>query len=109
MTDGKHTPGPWEYAAGDVIDREGRVIAELYDGNGEPRLGKAARLEADTNGRLIAAAPEMLEALRPLAAEPCHAQMSERVGKHCTMPPDIGSCRSCAARAALVKAEGRET
>ena len=59
-----HTPGPWEWDKGDsyyeafwtVFSREGHEIAEVA------RFGP----ESDSNGRLIAAAPELLEALEIL-------------------------------------------
>jgi hypothetical protein len=61
----KHTPGPWEakretdYVPAQVW-AEGRQIAEVY---GESREVRAA------NARLIAAAPELLNALRDIIAE----------------------------------------
>ncbi len=78
ITDGKtaynredypvHSPGPWSVTAGVVPDRKGRLIVE--DCHGNPVCATSARgvqgrvpiMEA--NAKLIAAAPEMLEALR---------------------------------------------
>lgn len=56
----KHTPGPWTVTketrvqAGDIIFRQEHSVGKTYE-------------ELDANARLIAAAPELLEAL----AEPC--------------------------------------
>ncbi len=67
----KHTPGPWRYTDGGIIDNKpsrghaGLEIADVYgvdcyDGRG---LGDANPQEAKANARLIAAAPEMLKEL----------------------------------------------
>ena len=55
----KHTPGPWRYEyepgfCGELIAANGTIIAEFIS---EPR---------PPNARLIAAAPELLEALQGL-------------------------------------------
>jgi hypothetical protein len=52
-----HTPGPW-FSASYVVGSDKGTIANAYN----PRLGD----EGEANARLIAAAPEMLEALRRL-------------------------------------------
>ena len=63
MSNPKHTPGPWTFDAGnrDVVRTETGcnpiLIAQLY---------KDSRTEA--NAHLIAAAPEMLEALKKIHA-----------------------------------------
>lgn len=66
-----HTPGPWivihESRAQSrwiVGDNEGGSIADC-----EPPGPWISRDEADANARLIAAAPEMLEALQALVAQ----------------------------------------
>lgn len=56
----KHTAGPWRYElekgfCGDIIASNGKIIASFID---EPSADDA---------RLIAAAPELLEALRSLS------------------------------------------
>ena len=63
----QHTPGPWthkataslgpQYAVYGESDRTGRDVAVVYN-NGN---------EAEANARLIAAAPELLEALEKAA------------------------------------------
>lgn len=61
----KHTPGPWQYAAklsgsenhkGYYIGSEGWALGFVQPGDENGELGEA-------NARLIAAAPELLEAL----------------------------------------------
>jgi len=65
----KHTPGPWEAAEhGDYGDYDGQCIVVLGDdlriavvlGEGTP--------ETRANARLMAAAPELLEALQYMTA-----------------------------------------
>lgn len=98
----KHTPGPWSvearnYPIGDTGDYDGcwqilsanakRPIVEIWEEGDEP----------DANALLIAAAPELLEALK-LCYEYCRLYHSEveqnNVGK--------------AARAAIAKATGEQ-
>lgn len=55
-----HTPGPWRYAGHGgthVLDSNGRCIGDAPQPHGMPPE------EGEANARLIAAAPEMLEAL----------------------------------------------
>jgi hypothetical protein len=63
----KHTPGPWTLSAyypnrviGDRNDGEGRYVADCHC-NG---LNGAEQPEDAANARLIAAAPDLLEALQ---------------------------------------------
>lgn len=61
----KHTPGPWKTQLVDdttVVDGNGLVIAHI----GGLYLGDACPMEA--NARLIAAAPDLLEALKAVEA-----------------------------------------
>ncbi len=61
----KHTPGPWQLIKSihptTVLSSkgEGYSIASVYD----PNRGSHATKESMANARLIAAAPDMLEAL----------------------------------------------
>ena len=58
----QHTPGPWKYNdKTDVYDSAGATVCELYKGY-ETRPAPRA------NAILIAAAPELLEALEELEA-----------------------------------------
>lgn len=50
-----HTPGPW-CAQGNSVTASGRSVAVVR--------GRGSRAELDANARLIAAAPDLLAALR---------------------------------------------
>lgn len=59
METNRHTHGPWAYASGAVCQTDGAgTIAKRGSDNRIPPVQK------DANMRLIAAAPELLEALR---------------------------------------------
>ena len=86
----KWTPGPWDfsmakmpidgeydYCISAVVDGERYVISEAFG-----RVSEKQRPNAHANARLIAAAPELYEALERLVADvadydawerPCHA------------------------------------
>ena len=90
----KHTPGPW-YAHGGVIfsaPADCRVATCVFQN------ASATAIELHQNARLIAAAPELLAALRDLLAilPPDDA---------CTLSDCGGAeyCAYCAARAAIDK------
>lgn len=66
MSEGKHTPGPWELMhtsddwiriGGNRLDKGGRFVADCCNGATETLSEDVA------NAHLIAAAPELLEAL----------------------------------------------
>jgi len=60
----RHTPGPWEVRRSDVYQVGGRHIA--YTGphhTPESDYPQGCKLVDDANARLIAAAPELLQAL----------------------------------------------
>jgi hypothetical protein len=57
MSDAKHTPGPWGFVGEILTGPRGLKLGTFSEG---PGLGYAA----DANARLIAAAPELLEALQ---------------------------------------------
>jgi len=61
----KHTPGPWEIERGHNTNRakgikQKRFYINIINFNG---ISRSASEEGEYNARLIAAAPEMLEAL----------------------------------------------
>jgi len=56
----KHTPGPWHTG----IDDSDKVFAADRDGIAVMSGGRRYQAERDANARLIAAAPELLEACR---------------------------------------------
>ena len=67
-----HTEGPWMYATGEdwdgahVTDKHGRIVADCQGCDIPGACGEVGTDEAWANARLIAAAPEMLEALQSL-------------------------------------------
>jgi hypothetical protein len=90
MSGGKHTPGPWWYDAANnaVYDTAGNVII-VYEG----------QLQFKSDGPLIAAAPDLLDALKRLL---------EFVMEH--TDPTVATMEFAAeyerSRAAIAKAEG---
>ena len=85
----KHTPGPWAIRNGVQIRSERDQIAKVW----MMRQG-----EGKANARLIAAAPELLEALKTLVHE-----VSSQPGSLDAFEDEIN-----AAVAVIVKAEGIE-
>jgi len=75
MTDAKHTPGPWDFGPGYT---PGATTFDLYGPGGREVITSASyenmwlsAYDADTNAanaRLIASAPDLLEALGSLYA-----------------------------------------
>lgn len=91
----KHTPGPWGHKTWDVnkdgefnytVEKDDKSICEIV-GTGE---------QAEANARLIAAAPELLEALKV-----CSAELFAQCADH---PRAMLFVKE--ARAAIAKAEG---
>jgi hypothetical protein len=95
MTDTTHTPGPWTYGYEPTLNRH--VVRAGFAGERSICVSYGAGLktyEAAANARLIAAAPEMLEALRAVADYWAGGDV----------PPAIDA----AMRAAIAKATGQE-
>ena len=67
-TPGQATPAPWEYTISDGIHADGKRIASLSY-KGKPISQKVTYEEQQANARLIAAAPEMFEALNRIYEE----------------------------------------
>lgn len=97
----KHTPGPWEFRAGYgrelVVYQKGKgasgyPVATLTKGSFELRED-----EATADARLIAAAPDMLEALKLVAEFGCE----------CHDEAERNPCMVCIANEAIAKAEGK--
>jgi len=69
MSKSKHTPGPW-YAVGRWVEHENEKIADICncdpESMGQGHLNRSDD-EIRANARLIAAAPDMLNALEMLA------------------------------------------
>ena len=72
MTETAHTPGPWFAVEGNkhhgpfVTNVEVRTICDLYTVDKLNRIFVFRPEEAEANARLIAAAPDLLEALKAL-------------------------------------------
>lgn len=100
-----HTPGPWEADFDDVVDSEGYRIAAVSEHDGQ----------YEANARLIAAAPDMLAALRDVTethngkCDSCGCQVAPE--GYCGCEVNDGDLvthqRRCRARMAIAKAEGK--
>ncbi len=101
----KHTPGPWIVTEGD------NVYAKRNEGPSLPVASCAVSRSVTTkhrqaNARLIAAAPDMLEALPGLI------ECAEILAAQCRVAGDeahanMWQARADAGKASLAKAEGR--
>lgn len=92
----KHTPGTWEWRDGLLVQVDGDVVV-VRTGLTSDRLLFVQCRQPDCD--VIAAAPDMLEALRGLL---------ETVESRCYSDCECGKCfRISTARAAIAKAEGR--
>jgi hypothetical protein len=95
-----HTPGPWAVAWPNpriVSAQEKKAVAS-------PHFAGYEEDEIEANARLIAAAPELLEALRALVA--VNEEHNARVAVVIGAPKDWNDSYLAAARAAIAKAEG---
>ena len=91
-----YTPGPWNEYGANVIGSNGVRIAHTFE---ITHRGSSGVHEEDANGRLIAAAPELLAALRDLVRimdQNCHLTV-ERIAR---------GAEAQDARAAIAKAKG---
>jgi hypothetical protein len=102
-----HTPGPWtdqsiDHSQWGVYDARGRVVAQAQQIKPLPEDLK--QVERTANARLIAAAPELLEALEEAEnALADYVQTIEKTGASL----NYGRAVLLRARAAIAKAEGR--
>jgi len=97
---GKHTPGPWELDADPTATNPVWIIPTNGVKNGDYwSVCKCDGPNAKTNARLIAAAPDLLAALRALITEWDRPR---------EIPADPDWCDAIVgqARAAIAKAEG---
>lgn len=98
----KHTPGPW--TADECTDHDGYRTIRPGDGtpNGDIHAEVIATVYEDADAQLIAAAPELLEALRTLYRD------VEFLIEDGTLPASARNHAAMSeARAAIQKAEGR--
>jgi hypothetical protein len=109
-TQATHTPGPWEIGSINKRDKNlwwSAVFTPKSTGKFHtPRAGEALgvdREECEANARLIAAAPDLLEALRGLLRETKAKNPSPKVGKDFSLLVHIEG-----ARKAIAKAEGAQ-
>ncbi len=77
MTEVKHTPGPWVwvkddsgYPVTDLKSEDGGIVMQVYESHGGGDMPNKA------NARLIAAAPDLLEALQVIVTD-CSQVWSE--------------------------------
>ena len=102
----KHTPGPWRWSqnpyGGARVETQSVGIADVLSRAGVPH---PVQESCAANARLIAAAPELLEALERVERR---ARESGECPL-CRQPPEVGCAPECpltAARAAIAKATG---
>lgn len=113
MGETKHTPGPWDLCEAHPCSHGARVlagcriIATVVGG-----IGRRATKSGRANARLIAAAPDLLEALR---AVEWSGESHDEDGDPVDACPWCGSVvgdahdAKCKVAAAIAKAEGRGT
>lgn len=105
MSEKKHTPGPWEIKDGRYIDSPSGWIADVLSYPAYRAATDNDSEEQKANARLIAAAPDLLEALKA-----CELAMDTAAlhGLPQELPPtyrDSWADAHIAARAAIAKAE----
>jgi len=95
----KHTPGPWGLdGVHEVVDATSAGVVQLWHWN-------KSNNERDANARLIAAAPEMYEALRELLAE-WDAENDRTMEEDSAFQPDSAAIEAIRAVLAKIDAEG---
>ena len=101
----KHTPGPWEVSKSGSFVRlpapDNRAICRMNHGSVWEWAQPKGSIEDRANARLIAAAPELLEACRMLTEhDDCECDNTHKQNNTV--------CRYCYARQAITKATGEE-
>jgi hypothetical protein len=82
MSNHKHTAGPWKAEGYDVRQPSGRYVAFTGPHHTEPSVyPPACKIEDEANARLIAAAPDLLEALESAAKWIDLRQRDKRFGR----------------------------
>lgn len=96
----KHTPGPWRASYGLVLGPRGKIVAQAVTQPGEAGPEAESRRN-DANAHLIAAAPDLLDALREIAKGEGGFSLDQLTHAQNTIEAMKGL-----ARAALAKVEG---
>lgn len=106
----EHTPGPWSIGGASGNEGEAREIASesrcvaWTASTWDEDEGDVVTAEDDANARLIAAAPELLAALKLLRDPDSDGEWT----CYCDDPHYYGGkCENCIATEAINKAEGR--
>src|SRR5689334_19211469 len=104
MSTTKHTPGPWHVEAEEWTDGQGILICCKDAGVAliDPDDEEGATPEDFANAHLIAAAPEMLEALKAFLRAPSIGSNGNG-----SVTIEVATFNLDAARAAIAKAEGK--
>uniref|UniRef100_A0A6H1Z9V7 Uncharacterized protein n=1 Tax=viral metagenome TaxID=1070528 RepID=A0A6H1Z9V7_9ZZZZ len=98
---GKHTPGPWHYRQIFDLKKSWYDYTKITAENGDTTIAvipPSSIEEDEIIARLIAAAPELLEALK----ETLSTERSDCNDRNC------GLCTRCKSIMAIAKAEGRD-
>ena len=69
----QHTPGPWRYCYSNDVGPDDEYFIEFFEVV-NPLGDVIARVDEKPDASLIAATPELLEALRQLCADELHTQ-----------------------------------
>ena len=97
----KHTPGPWAWRAAEFTE------CELVSANGVVILTATGADGDENDDDLIAAAPDLLEALqRLIAAHDAHSTLHAEDGDDVARMIEWAAAED-AARSAIAKAEGK--
>ena len=103
MSGAKHTPGPWRHEPTNGAKLTYVAVSTVAGSNGNTVvIGQCAGPDKEANARLIASAPDLLEALEGLvaiAAPNIYPQPDK---------PDSAWAKLQAARAAIAKATGAD-
>lgn len=99
-----YTPGPWRVkpnsVGGPTVGPEGSVVADIRTYGG-PHVGGRQHPQTDANARLIAAAPDLLEALQALVNQSLQRGVP-------TDPGHPGRIALAIAESAISKATGEQ-
>lgn len=99
----KHTPGPWNYGGFADHCEVGRAYHEITDADGFEIINQNGIVTNEGDARLIAAAPELLDALYGI--ETLYAEMSSALPSMVNKPGiDLVTEAVTKARAAIAKA-----